>query len=149
MNRRCMCCGLLTIWGCSQGVAKGEQQVLERAQAAVDQVVSTAKLEIQRQKDAASQADREQLDRWLKTVKRDMYRFASLLDLVLAWREPLFAMVADVLCVVCCMRSEHLNARLAVLRSAKQCWTATTTTPRMCTAVWSLLMPSSHALGKE
>ena len=57
-----------------QGLVKGEQKVLERAQAAVDTVVATAKLEIQRQKDEAAAAERAALEKWLKEAKKDMYR---------------------------------------------------------------------------
>lgn len=60
-----------------QGLVKGEQKVLERAQSAVDTVVATAKLEIQRQKDEAAAAERAALEKWLKEAKKDMYRWGT------------------------------------------------------------------------
>ena len=48
--------------------------MLDRAQAAVDRISAAAKLEVRRAKDEDAAAQRDELQKWLKTVKKDMYR---------------------------------------------------------------------------
>jgi len=125
-----------------QGVVQGEQQMLDRAQGAIDKVLDSAKLEIRRQREARNEKERDLIDSWLTDAEANMYRC------VRACPAPVGVSPRPANSRCLHSRSVPHNARLDAKWSAKRSWTATATAKTRC-SVLSLLKRSTSVLGNK